>query len=78
MKIEALDDKGAKRVAEVKVQTFVTLPSEIKAKSLIDTLAEWLTDVEIDTWRNSGPNILRGACRNFGSRAKKGGCLDCY
>ena len=36
----------AKRLAEVKVETFVTLLSKIKAEALIDTLANRLTDVE--------------------------------
>ena len=39
----------AKRLAEVKVSTFVTLLSEIKAKAVIDTLPVRLTGVEIET-----------------------------
>ena len=38
-----------KRLAVVKVKTFFSLLSEIKAKALIDTLANRLTDVEIET-----------------------------
>ena len=38
----------AKRLAEVKVETFVTLLSKIKAEALIDTLANRLTDVELE------------------------------
>ena len=49
MKTEALDDKLAKRLAEVKVKRLVTLLSEIKAEALMDTLAAGLTDVEEET-----------------------------
>ena len=49
MKTEALDDKLAKTLTEVKVDTLVTIVSEIKAEALMDTLAARLTDVEIET-----------------------------
>ena len=45
VKTEALEDK----LAVVKVETFFTLLSEIKPKALIDTLADRLTGVEIET-----------------------------
>ena len=46
--VETLKDKVAKRLAEVKDETFATLLSEIKAEALIDTLANRLTDVELE------------------------------
>ena len=49
MKSEALDDKMAETLTEVKVDTLVTLLSEIKAEALMDTLAARVTDVKIDT-----------------------------
>ena len=52
MKTEALDDKLAETLTEVKVDTLVTLLSQIKGDALMDTLAARLTDVEIDTWRD--------------------------
>ena len=39
MKTEALDDKLAVTLTEVKVDTLVTLLSKIRAKALMDTLA---------------------------------------
>ena len=39
MKTEALDDKLAVTLTKVKVDTLVTLLSEITAKALMDTLA---------------------------------------
>ena len=41
---EALDDKWAEKLAEVKVETLVTLLPEIKAEGFIKTLAATLTD----------------------------------
>ena len=46
---EVLDDKWAEKLAEVKVETLVTLLPEIKAEALMNTLAARLTDVEIET-----------------------------
>ena len=48
MKTEALHHKLAKRLAEFKVATLVTLLSDIKAETIIDSLADWVTDVEMD------------------------------
>ena len=47
MNTKALKDKVAKRVAVVKLKTFFSLLSKIKAEARIDTLANRLTDVEI-------------------------------
>ena len=47
MKTEALDDKLAEKLAEVKFETLVTLPCEKKAEALMDTVADRLTGVEI-------------------------------
>ena len=44
MKTKALDDKLAETLTEFKVNTLVTLLSEIRAKALMDT-----SDVEIET-----------------------------
>ena len=41
---EALDDKLAEKLAEVKVESLVTLLTEIKAEALMNTLAARLTD----------------------------------
>ena len=48
MKTDALHHKLAKRLAEVKVATLVTLLSDIKAEAIIDSLPDWVTDVEIN------------------------------
>ena len=48
MNTEALHHKLPKRLAEVKVATLVTLLSDIKAEPIIDSLADTLTDVEMD------------------------------
>ena len=48
MKTDALHHKLPKRLAEVKVATLVTLLSDIKAEAIIDSLADWVTDVEIN------------------------------
>ena len=63
----------AKRLAEVKVETFVTLLSEIKAGALIDTLANRLTDVELEILAETMARLY-GACQKISIRAKKGGC----
>ena len=47
MKTEALDDKLAEKLAQVKFETLVTLPCEKKAEALMDRLAYRLTGVEI-------------------------------
>ena len=47
MNTKALKDKVAKRVAVVKLKTFFSLLSKIKAEARIETLANRLTDVEI-------------------------------
>ena len=49
VKTEALDDKLAEKLAEVKVETFFTLLCEIKPKALIDTLADRPTVLKIET-----------------------------
>ena len=41
---EALDNEWAEKLAEVKVETLVTLLLEIKAEALMNTLAARLTD----------------------------------
>ena len=49
MKTLALDDKLAQTLTKVKVDTLVTLLSEVTAEALMDTLNARLTDVEIET-----------------------------
>ena len=49
MNTEALDDKLAEKLAEVKVQTLVTLLTQMQAEALMNTLAARLTHVEIKT-----------------------------
>ena len=51
MKTEALDDKVAEKLAEVKVATLLALLSEIKSEVLMNT----------NIRRNSGLNIRRDA-----------------
>ena len=46
---------------QVTFETLDTSLSEIKAEALIDTLADKLTEVEMETLLNSGPKIRRGA-----------------
>ena len=60
MKTEALDDKLAETLTEIKVDTLVTLLSEIRAKALMHTLAARLTDVEIETLARQCLKIRRG------------------
>lgn len=65
----------AKRLAVVKLKTFFSLLSKIKAKARIDTLANRLTDIEIKTLGETvGPNIRRSALQKIGLRARKDGC----
>ena len=49
VKTEALDDKLAEKLADVTVETLVTLLSVMKAEALMDTPAARLTDMEIET-----------------------------
>ena len=48
MNTEVVDDKVAEKLAEVKVETLVTLLSDIGAEALMQTLAYRLTDVKIE------------------------------
>ena len=66
MKNEALDDKVAEKLAEIKVATLLTLLSEIKNEVLMNT----------NIRRNSGLKIRRVAYQKIVLRAKKGGCYD--
>ena len=66
VKNEALDDKVAEKLAEIKVATLLTLLSEIKNEVLMNT----------NIRRNSGLKIRRGAYQKIVLRAKKGGCYD--
>ena len=76
MKTEALDDKLAETLTEIKFDTLVTLLSEIRAKSLMHTLAARLTDVEIETLGETVPeNTQRWLWANF-VRPKMGGSCD--
>ena len=73
MKREALDDKLAETLTEIKVDTLGTLLSEIRAKALMETLAARLTDVEIETLGETVPeNTQRWLWANF-VRPKMGG-----
>ena len=60
MKTKALHDKLAEKLAEGKFETHVTLLSERKAEALMDTPSARLTDVEIETQRDSGSKIRKG------------------
>ena len=60
VKTKALHDILAEKLAEVKFETHVTLISERKAEALMDTPSARLTDVEIETQRDSGSKIRRG------------------
>ena len=60
MKTNALHDILAEKLAEVKFETHVSLLSERKAEALMDTPSARLTDVEIETQRNSGSKIRKG------------------
>ena len=45
---KVVDDKVAEKLAEVKVETLITLLSEIRAEALMHTLADRLTYVKIE------------------------------
>ena len=60
VKTKALHDILAEKLAEVKFETHVSLLSERKAEALMDTPSARLTDVEIETQRNSGSKIRKG------------------
>ena len=60
VKTKALHDILAEKLAEVKFETHVTLLSKRKAEALMDTPSARLTDVEIETQRDSGLKIRRG------------------
>ena len=60
VKTKALHDILAEKLAEVKFETHVTLLSKRKAEALMDTPSARLTDVEIETQRDSGSKIRRG------------------
>ena len=49
VKTKALDNKLPEKLADVKVETLVTLLSERKAEALMDTPVARLTDVKIET-----------------------------
>ena len=53
MTTEALDDKWAEKLAEVKVEMLVTLLPQIKAEALMNTLAARANRCgNRDTWRD--------------------------
>ena len=60
VKTKALHDILAEKLAEVKFETHVTLLSERNAEALMDTPSARLTDVEIETQRDSGSKIRTG------------------
>ena len=60
VKTKALHKILAEKLAEVKFETHVTLLSETKAEALMETPSARLTDVEIETQRDSGSKIRRG------------------
>ena len=60
VKTKALHDILAEKLAEVKFERHVTLLSERKAEALMHTPSARLTDVEIETQRDSGLKIRRG------------------
>ena len=66
---KALHDKLGEMLAEVKVETLVTLLIERKAEALLDTPPARLTDVKIETQRDSGSKIRRGFYQQIGSQA---------
>ena len=73
MKTEALHDKLAEALTEIKVDTLVTLLSEIRAIALMETLGARFTDVEIETLGETVPeNTQRWLWANF-ARPKMGG-----
>ena len=60
MKTKALHDKLAEKLGEVKLETHDTLLCERKAAALMDTPPARLTNVKIETQRDSGSKIRRG------------------
>ena len=66
VKTDALHDKVAEKLAELKVATLLTLLFKIKAEVLMNT----------NIRRNSGLKTRRDAYQKNGLRAKKGGCYD--
>ena len=60
VKTKALHDILADKLGEVKFETHVTLLCERKAEALMDTTSARLTDMEIETQRDSGSKIRRG------------------
>ena len=73
VKTKALQDKLAEKLAKVKVETHVTLLSERKAEALMDTPPARLTDVEIETQRDSGSKIRTSVYQQIGSQTGHGG-----
>ena len=63
---KALHDKLAEMLAEVKVETLVTLLIERKAEALLHTPPARLTDVKIETQRDSSSKIRRGFYQQIG------------
>ena len=59
MKTKALHDKLAEKLGEVKFETHDTLLCERKAAALMDTPPARLTNVKIETQRDSGSKIRR-------------------
>ena len=66
MNTKALKDKVAKRVAVVKLKTFFSLLSKIKAEARIDRLANRLTDVEIKMGIKTANETLREISTDLG------------
>ena len=60
MKTKALHAILAEKLGEVKFETHVTLLSERKAEALMDTPCARLTNVKIETQRDSCSKIRRG------------------
>ena len=60
MKTKALHAILAEELGEVKFETHVTLLSERKAEALMDTPSARLTNVKIETQRDSCSKIRRG------------------
>ena len=60
MKTKALHDKLAEKLGEVKFETHHTLLCEREAEALMDTPPARLTNVKIETQRDSGSKIRRG------------------
>ena len=60
MKTKPLHENLAEKLGEVKFETHDTLLSERKAEALMDTPPARLTNVKIETQRDSGSKIRRG------------------